>query len=194
MLNITGDLIRSCFSSQTQRVELSLPGYTRAAVLIPIVERNGALDLLFTRRTETVETHKGQVSFPGGMVNADDADVVHTALREAQEEVGIPSSAVEIVGLLDDIATPTRFVITPVVGIIHQLPPLVPNPTEVAEVFLVPLAFFAREDAGRSEMRDVGGRRYNVWFYEYQHHVIWGATAVIIRSLLKKLAALPQDA
>lgn len=193
MLNITSEFIRSCFSSQTQRVELSLPGYTRAAVLIPIVERNGALDLLFTRRTETVETHKGQVSFPGGMVNADDADVVHTALREAHEEVGIPSSAVEIVGLLDDIATPTRFIITPVVGIIHQLPPLVSNPTEVAEVFFVPLGFFARKDAGRSEMRDVGGRKYNIWFYEYQHHVIWGATAVIIRSLLKKLAALPQD-
>lgn len=191
MPGLTPDFIRRCFSSSTNRRILSLPNYTRAAVLLPLVARSESFDLLLTKRTEMVETHKGQVSFPGGMVDSADADIIQTALRETQEELGLAPSAVEAVGLLDDIATPTRFVITPVVGIVHRLPCLSPNRAEVAEVFCVPLEFFMRPDTGRSEVREVAGRTYEVWFYQYDTHLIWGATATIIRLLLRTLNVIP---
>jgi 8-oxo-dGTP pyrophosphatase MutT (NUDIX family) len=116
-----------------------------------------------------------------------DRDVVQTALREAREEVGIPDAAVKIAGTLDDLPTPTGFVITPVVGIIEQLPPLTVNTDEVADVFQVPLIFFADPRNGWTEQREFRGRRHDVWYYQSGNHTIWGATAMIIRSLMKQL-------
>jgi 8-oxo-dGTP pyrophosphatase MutT (NUDIX family) len=181
--------IKSCFSSTDvppRRVQ-SIPGYAQAGVLVPLVFRNDACELLFTKRTESVETHKGQISFPGGMVDAADPDIEHTALREANEEIGLPSSHIEIVGLLDDMATPSGFVITPVVGVIADLPHLKLNTDEVAEVFSVALDFFSRPSSGRTERREFRGRTHEVWFYDWNDRIIWGATAMMIRSLLKRL-------
>jgi len=174
-------------SNSTARRTLSIQGYAHAAVLVPLIASANTLELLFTKRTETVETHKGQISFPGGMVDESDNDIVHTALREADEEVGLPHSCIEILGLLDDMATPSGFVITPVVGVIHELPILKLNMDEVAEVFRVELDFFAHPSNGRTELREFRGTKHEVWFYDRGNHVIWGATAMIIRSLLKKL-------
>jgi 8-oxo-dGTP pyrophosphatase MutT (NUDIX family) len=187
MNNLTIECIRTALASDAKRKTLNIPNYARAAVLVPVVSANNSFDLLFTRRTHTVETHKGQVSFPGGMADESDHDVVHTALREAEEEIGLPQSAVKVVGTLDDLATPTRFVITPVVGIIEELPQLRPNPDEVEEVFFVPLAFFLDERNGRTEMREINGSHYEVWFYDYDGKTIWGVTAVIVRALCDKL-------
>ncbi len=183
----TTEDIRHVLSLEHERRLLSIDGYHHAAVLVPLIPEHGTIRLLLTKRTDLVETHKGQVSFPGGMVDASDTDILHTALREAEEEIGLPSSAVEPLGLLDDMATPTGFVITPVVGIIHALPALVPNANEVEEVFLVPLELFTAPHAGRSERREFGGKSYDVWFYTFGDHLIWGVTAMIIRSLLKRL-------
>ena len=169
------------------RRRVSIDGYRTAAVLVPIILGPGDPELLFTKRTELVETHKGQVSFPGGMMDPGDDSVERTALREAREEIGLPDSAVEISGLLDDHPTPTGFVITPVVGIIELLPPLTPNMDEVADVFQVPLSFFAMPGNGRSEHRGFRGTQHEVWYYQYGPHSIWGATAMIIRSLMKRL-------
>lgn len=166
---------------------LTLKGYHRAAVLVPIILGSETPELLFTKRTELVETHKGQVSFPGGMMDPGDGDVIRTALREAWEEVSIPDSAVEVMGMLDDLPTPTGFIITPVVGIIQQLPLLTPNIHEVADVFQVPLSFFANPDHGRTEIKNFQGRQHTVWYYESGRHTIWGATAMIVRSLLRRL-------
>jgi 8-oxo-dGTP pyrophosphatase MutT (NUDIX family) len=163
-------------------------GYARAAVLVPIVAEAGDLHLLLTVRTEDVETHKGQIAFPGGTVDPLDTDIVHTALRETEEEVGV--NAVEVVGILEDLVTPTRFVITPVVGLLHAKPDIIPNPWEVAEVFFVPLSFFADPEHARSESRMVNGSVHTVWLYDYEGRTIWGATAAIIRSLLKRLEIL----
>lgn len=190
MQNLTVDEIRRALSLDHERVTLSIDGYYHAAVLVPLIIERGTFQFLLTKRTDLVETHKGQVSFPGGMVDASDTDIIQTALREAQEEIGLPSAAVEPLGLLDDMATPTGFIITPVVGIIHSLPPLIPNSDEVAEVFCVPLEFFAAPDAGRSERREVGGTCYDIWFYDFGERLIWGATAMITRSLLKKLGLI----
>jgi 8-oxo-dGTP pyrophosphatase MutT (NUDIX family) len=175
---LTGNEPRAC---------IAMEGFHTAGVLVPIVFGTGTPELLFTKRTELVETHKGQVSFPGGMMDPDDGDIVRTALREAWEEVGIPASSIEVVGILDDLPTPTGFIITPVVGIIQQLPSLSPNLDEVADVFRVPLPFFTNPDNGRMEIWESLGRPYEVWYYESGSHTIWGATAMIVRSLLKRL-------
>ncbi|MDH4070000.1 MAG: CoA pyrophosphatase [Ignavibacteria bacterium] len=168
---------------------LVIQNFRRAAVLVPLVQSEDGLSLLFTRRTESVETHKGQISFPGGVMDESDRDAIHTALRETEEEVGIGSSLVTTLGLLDDIATPIGFIITPVVGILDDLPVLTLSEVEVAEVFLTPLSFFADPGNGTVKYREAGGRRYEVWSYDTGRHVIWGATANIIRLLLGKLVA-----
>jgi 8-oxo-dGTP pyrophosphatase MutT (NUDIX family) len=125
------------------------------------------------------------------VVDAVDRDSVHTALRETQEELGIEKVAVTAVGLLDDLATPTGFIITPVVGLLSSLPPLRLNPQEVAEVFCVPLDFFEDNAHVRREQREFLGRLHDVWYYDTEKHVVWGATAGIIRSLLKRMHKIP---
>ena len=154
---------------------------------MPLVLGNGETDILFTRRTEHVETHKGQISFPGGMADRGDGDIVRTALREAEEELGIAPALVEVKGLLDDLAVPSGFIITPVVGILRGLPRLTPNPGEVAEAFTVPIGFFCKPENGRSELREYRGVQREVWFYQHGEHNIWGATAMIVRQMLLKL-------
>lgn len=182
--------IRDTLARSNDRSEVHAEGYHRAAVLVPLVKAPGGFELLFTKRTDTVETHKGQVSFPGGMADADDRGIIATALRELEEEVGIDSNRVEILGLLDDMQTPTGFIVTPIVGLLQGLPPLAPNRDEVAEVFTVPLGFFLNPSTARSEYREHKGRVYEVWYYEATPHVIWGVTAAIIRALLKRLDLL----
>lgn len=177
-------------TTHASRERISIEGYHTAGVLVPIVFGNATPELLFTKRTELVETHKRQVSFPGGMMDPEDGTITHTALREAWEEIGIPGSAVAVVGLLNDLSTPTGFVITPVIGVIDRLPELRVNKAEVDEVFRIPIAFFADPANGRMEIREVGGKGYEVWFYKTDKHTIWGATAKIIRSLLQSLEAV----
>jgi len=185
MKEITSTALRAIFHPSADNTRMPVPreGFTPAAVLIPLVLNASALDVLLTRRTEDVETHKGQIAFPGGMVDDGDTDRWHTALRETEEELGIGPAHVEVLGILDDLLTPTGFVITPVVGIVEPLPIMKPNPHEVAEVFTVPLAFFADAQNGRREWRSTPLGEREVWFYEYEGRVIWGATAAILRNL-----------
>ena len=96
---------------------------TKSAVLVPIVKRENGLELLFTKRSDTVEHHKGQISFPGGATDATDLSPADTALRETFEEIGLERSAITIIGVMDDLRTPSGFVVTPVVGFIEHLPP-----------------------------------------------------------------------
>lgn len=183
---ITPEAIRSAFGT-AKREAVTLEGYWRAGVLVPLVFAPTGIELLFTKRTDSVETHKGQVSFPGGMVDENDHDIIATALREANEEVGIHSDDVDVVGLLSDLATPTGFIITPVVAFLRPAVALTLNWVEVAEVFHVPLEFFADPRHGRRELRMVLGKEREVWHYDTGSHVIWGATAAIVRSLLTVL-------
>lgn len=184
------ELVHLVGAGSARREVVAIDGYHRAGVLVPLVATSHGFDLLFTTRTEHVETHKGQVSFPGGMVDPVDTDITATALRETREEIGLPDSHVRVIGLLDDIPTPTGFVITPVVGIIGNLPQLSPNNQEVADVFQVPLGFFAETSSVRTEEREFRGRSHLVYFYDHNDRTIWGVTAVIIRSLLKRLLHL----
>lgn len=184
--SLTALLTSAC--AATARTVIDREGYLHAGVLVPLLLHGPVPELLFTKRTETVETHKGQVSFPGGVVDPSDLDITHTALREMEEELGVPAHCVVPVGLLDDLATPTGFVITPVLGIIGSSPALVPNRTEVASVFTVPLEFFREPANARSELKAVGDKLREVWYYDYGGHQIWGATALIVRSLLQRIS------
>ncbi|MEW6511581.1 MAG: CoA pyrophosphatase [Bacteroidota bacterium] len=178
--------LKGAIPSASRRV-LAVEGFRAAAVLVPLMLDERAPSFLLTKRTESVETHKGQISFPGGMAAEGDRDLIHTALRETEEELGIDPRSVEVVGMLDDLATPTGFIITPVLGILWRLPRLTPNPHEVADVFTVPVEFFRDPARGKVQLVEFMGEHRELWYYETGDYIVWGATAMIIRSLLKQV-------
>lgn len=159
----------------------------RAAVLVPVVMTETGPHLLFTRRTQSVETHKGQISFPGGAMDSTDANEVDTALREFEEELGVSCRSVAVMGTLDTVATPSGFLITPVVGILSSAPVVRPSPEEVAEVFTVPLDLFFRPRRWKVEQRERNGQIRDVWFFDTGDHTVWGATALMVRDLVRRL-------
>jgi 8-oxo-dGTP pyrophosphatase MutT (NUDIX family) len=160
---------------------------TRAAVLVPLVERPEGLTVLLTRRTDHLQDHAGQISFPGGRVEPGDADALATALREAEEEVGLARALVTPIGRLDTYVTRTGFEVTPVVGLVAPPTALTPDPFEVAEVFEVPLGFVLDPANHEQHSRIVNGieRRYYVLSYEGRY--IWGATAGMLINLYEVL-------
>jgi len=163
----------------------------KAAVLLPLILRDADKPLLlFTRRTERLARHSGQVSFPGGRSEADDLSPVETALRETFEETGIAPSFVTVAGYLDRYLTGTGFDIQPVVGVVKDGFVLTPDPREVAEIFEVPLAFLADPANRRRESREVGGRKRSFYAFSYGRHEIWGATAAIVVGLVQRLNAI----
>lgn len=161
------------------------PGLTRAAVLVPILRAAGGPRLLLTRRTHTVPTHKGQVSFPGGKVDPGDRDLRDTALREAHEELGIAPDDVRVLGELHDRVTVTDFVVTPLVGAIDHPYPYRPAPREIDEVLEIPLEAFRARGVHRVDEDAVHrGRPYPVHYYDIDGTIVWGATAGFIHALL----------
>ena len=151
-----------------------------AAVLIPVIERPGDPTVLFTRRTEHLTNHAGQVSFPGGRAEDIDDGPVATALRETEEEIGLARSFVDVVGALSPYETVTRFVITPVVGIVSPGFTLKIDPNEVAEVFEVPLAHLLDPANQEKHAREWKGRIRHYFQVSYNGHRIWGATAGMV--------------
>lgn len=170
-----------------RRTEIHNPQLTSAGVLMLLFQKKEAIHLLLSRRTDSVEHHKGQISFPGGVRDHDDRTIIDTALRETEEEIGIRGPRIEVLGVLNDFQTPSGFCMTPVVGFIRSIPALRLNPQEVNEVFDVPLSFFLNSANERVEQRLRGTTMANVYFYRYGDYEIWGATAAIIRSFLIEL-------
>ena len=164
-------------------------GATPAAVLVPIIARPGGFTVLFTRRTTQLKAHSGQVSFPGGRSEPGDPSPQHTALREAQEEIGLPASRVEVLGQLPEYNTRTGFRVTPVVGLIQPPLEVVPDAREVDEVFEVPLAFLLEPANYRRESRQIGARMASYYVIEHHGRTIWGATAGMLVNLYRQLAA-----
>jgi 8-oxo-dGTP pyrophosphatase MutT (NUDIX family) len=191
-VEITVNDIRSHFVFLRRR-EIHEPHLISAGVLVPLFEKMGTLHLLLSRRTESVEHHKGQISFPGGARDQSDRTIIDTALRETEEEIGIQRPRIEVLGVLDDFQTPSGFCITPVVGYLQSIPPLHLNPQEVSEVFDVPLSFFLEKANERVEQRRRGSTVANVYFYRYGNYEIWGATAAMIRSFLLGLSRWIED-
>ncbi|MSP83652.1 MAG: CoA pyrophosphatase [Alphaproteobacteria bacterium] len=162
--------------------------FTPASVLLPIVAWPEGMTMLFTRRSDELKSHAGQIAFPGGRRDPGDADAVATALREANEEIGLGPERVEIVGRLPVYNTGTGFSITPIVGFVAPPVTLVPDPREVAEVFEVPLDFLLDPANHR---RDSMIWRGEVHWYDavpYNGRYIWGATAGMMVRFAKLLA------
>jgi 8-oxo-dGTP pyrophosphatase MutT (NUDIX family) len=163
-----------------------------ASVLVPLVARAGGLQVLLTRRTAHLREHGGQISFPGGRAEVHDADAAATALREAQEEVGLDRSHIEVIGHLPAYTTVTSFVVTPVVALVAPLAELRLDRFEVDEAFEVPLAFLMDPAHHRRHECDFRGVRRRFLSMPWQgpggEYFIWGATAAMLRNLYSFLA------
>ena len=174
--------------SRRPRVTLDRSDLVSAAVLVPITDHDGP-HVVFTKKTSGVPHHKGQFSFPGGVVETRDGSRVETALREAWEEIRLPAEAVEVLGLLDD--TPTRatnFVITPVVGIVRDPVEFKPDGREIERVIEVPLATLRDPSIFRTEQWERDGELHPVLFYQVSaEDLVWGATARILSQFLAML-------
>ncbi len=158
-----------------------------AGVLIPVIERAAGLSVLLTQRSAELKHHAGQVSFPGGRMEKHDRDVVHAALRETHEEVGIPPEAITVVGYLPPMLTVTGYAVTPVVGLLTDDIPLQIDHTEVEYAFEVPLAFLLDSRNEQALEREYQGRRIPTVEFHYEGERIWGATASILIQLRKKV-------
>ncbi len=171
--------------STRQREAISDSNGTPAGVLIPLFARGGKVNVLLTLRTNTVASHKGQISFPGGGFEDGDIDIRRTALRETFEEVGIEPSSVEVLGELDDVLAVSNHVVTPVVGVIPFPYRYKISTEEIEEVIEAPLEFFMDTRNCRIEQRPYRGKEVPVYFYQYGKHNVWGLTAYILREFLE---------
>ena len=158
-----------------------------AAVLVPLVNRKDEITVLLTKRTDHLNKHAGQISFPGGQMVKNDSRPEHTALRETEEEIGLTGQLIEVVGHLDDYVVGTGFLVSPFIGFIE--PPLLLNPheNEVAEVFEAPLHFITHPDNFEHHTRKINGIDRSFVAIQWNERFIWGATAGILRDLSHRL-------
>lgn len=186
------DALEARLASRPPRT-FDLPGVTlrEAAVLVPVFERDGVPHVLFTRRPAEMRTHADQYAFPGGRKDDEDATPLHTALRETEEELGIDRRRVRVLGMLDEVPTTSLFRVRPFVGVIPGDGQYTPNAAEVAFILEVPLVNLLDPAILRVEKGVWRGVEHEVHFYTYGSHVIWGATARILRFFLQHVAEVP---
>lgn len=196
---LSGEWLRQCFSqppiwtpeTTDEHLLAAVPVFKSASVLIPLVQRENGLGLLLTHRSVHLNNHAGQISFPGGRFESGDASRIETALREAQEEIGLDRQHVDVIGALPQYRTSTGYDVTPVVALLH--PPLVltPDPVEVASIFEVPLSFLMdpKNHQRRSVTLPNGAGIRTFYAMPYHQHFIWGATAGMLRNLFHLLRA-----
>ena len=157
---------------------------TPAAVLIPILARESKLSIMFTVRRECLSNHPGQISFPGGRPHSRDKDLLDTALRESNEEIGLQSNQIDVVGNLQTQAVITGFAVVPFVGFVDECFIPVPQPSEVAEVFEVPLDHLLDHRNSKQSVRTRNNIDLLMWEYVWEDHLIWGATAQMLNNLI----------
>jgi 8-oxo-dGTP pyrophosphatase MutT (NUDIX family) len=175
------------------------PGMTRvtapstalrpAAVLVPLVDHAGGMSVLLTQRTAHLSAHAGQISFPGGRIEADDPDAIHAALRETEEEVGLSRDRVSVIGRLDTYVTGTGFEITPIVGLVPPAYTLTLDAFEVADAFEVPLSYILDPRNHNRTERESAGRTRVFFVLPYEGRNIWGATAGMLVNLAEVLTS-----
>jgi 8-oxo-dGTP pyrophosphatase MutT (NUDIX family) len=180
--------IRNILSSRQRKV-IEHPPFSHAAVLVPLFKKGEDCHLLFTKRSDQVKYHKGEISFPGGVVDEEDSELISTALREAFEEIGLKENDVQIIGILDDIVTITEFIVTPIVGLFPYPYLFKVSEVEIAELIEVPLASLLDEDCFSEREIFRGGRNEVVYTYQYEKHIIWGATARILKQFLDLISS-----
>lgn len=156
-----------------------------AAVLAPITERDGELEVVLTKRSDALRQHSGEVSFPGGRMDDTDDDIVFTALRETHEEIAIRPEDISVFGALMTMPTVTGYDVTMIVGEFESPYELVPNPAEIDTILHTPLALLP--EVHRVEEREWNGYRFPMHYYDVDGHVVWGATAFMLHTLLEYL-------
>ena len=164
-------------------IQIEAPQHRRACVLIPLIRKDGGWSVLFTRRSESLAAHGGQIAFPGGSVEEGET-LEEAAVRESEEEVGIPPRHVELIGRLDDVVTHSGFLVAPFAGVIHEPFDYVIQEAEVVEVFDVPIEVLL--DPRNPQVRYVPfrGRSYPAYFYHHREHEIWGLTGRMLKGFL----------
>ncbi|MDX1370630.1 CoA pyrophosphatase [Pseudomonas sp.] len=168
------------YSPQSMQIDTRYP---EAAVLVPIT-RSDEPEVVLTLRASGLSTHSGEVAFPGGRRDPEDADLIQTALREAEEEIGLPPGLVEIVGPLSALVSRHGIQVTPYVGLVPDFVEYQPNDAEIAAVFAVPLAFFRDDPRETTHRIDYLGRSWYVPSYRYGEYKIWGLTAIMLIELV----------
>jgi 8-oxo-dGTP pyrophosphatase MutT (NUDIX family) len=178
--------------------QIAGPGLAAASVLVPLVQRPDGLKVLLTQRTDHLRDHAGQIAFPGGRVEPHDADEIAAALREAEEEIGLPASAVDVIGRLPQYATITNYLVTPVVALVQPTFVLRLDSFEVAEAFEVPLDYLMTPAHHQRHQFELQGQRRQFLSMPWdgqagdgrpRRYFIWGATASMLRNLYGFLAA-----
>ncbi len=167
--------------------------FRRAAVLVPIFWRDGEPHVVFTKRSQKVPHHKGQISFPGGGIDATDAGPFEAAVRETHEEIGIPGSLINFLGRLDEIITVTHYVVAPFVAEIPADFQYSLSEFEIDELFDVSLRELADPAKLREQVVEFEGKPYPIYYFEHKGHNIWGATGKILRQLLSVTGVMPGD-
>jgi 8-oxo-dGTP pyrophosphatase MutT (NUDIX family) len=157
-----------------------------AAVLVAVTNASSP-EIILTRRSEKLSSHRGEVALPGGRIDPEDESVIHAALRESREEVGLDPAVVEVLGELDTMVTRFGMKVTPVVGIVPENIALTPNLHELDAVFTVPLDFLLRDERLRTDIGTIGGHQVEVPCWRYHQYEIWGVTAVILTMLMNKV-------
>lgn len=161
--------------------------WKNAAVLVGVVDYGDDARVIFTERSSALRNHSGQISFPGGRCDDNDLSAIHTALREAREEIALDAHAVNVLGPMPSYLTGTGYRIEPVVGIVAQPQKFTANPQEVAAIFDVPLSFLMTSANYEIQSREIRGIKRRFYVIQYQDRFIWGATAGIIRMLYERL-------
>ena len=180
--------------SQRQKRHIVDASRVSSAVLLPIYYEQGQYYILFTKRTEQVKEHKGQLSFPGGAYEERDGTLINTALRECTEEIGLTADEVEILGELDDqVSRTSNYIISPFVALIPWPHPLKVDHWEVEEIIQVPISALLGKDCLRQETEIIGDEAVTSYFYHYQEQTIWGATARILNQFLDIYAQVMSD-
>jgi 8-oxo-dGTP pyrophosphatase MutT (NUDIX family) len=180
-------LIRQALQTHPPR-ELSVPNRKPAAVLAPLYVHDGEYCMIFTKRSESLYHHRGQISFPGGGYESRDNSLQETALRESEEEIGLQPEDVTILGQLDDLLTTgSNYLVRPFVGVIPYPYPFELDQRETAYLIEVPLPFLRQHNPPQQVTREHDGRTVQSFFFDYEGHIIWGATAKILKQFLDLL-------
>ena len=179
--------------NSSNRITLVDDFFTSSAVLFSIVPyENKSFELILIHRTDRGTRHRGEISFPGGKFESHvDKSLLETALRETEEEIGVPKDKVEIIGCLDDFPTMTKYIITPFIAIIDKEQKLVKEEMEVRRILKIPIEFFIKKENFREQAVDIGGNKFPVFYFNYidnksnDKFTIWGATAYMISTFIE---------